>query len=269
MKKAGLIITSFLITIVFCNLIIEQSLNITSRNFVNNLVKPRENIVLKIAIFTYDMPRPYRAEDSYSDLNGLVMSLLYLENDKNLKSSVWGIRQALDLLSKGINKYPKTSEEHFYLLLKRVSILNRVPARTKSEELELHSDILSLFNDSKNLAYLHIEDMLFKANIGDEAAVNSAFDKAIETIEKGSNNNIKLNKIKFEFYKGYADCINGNEAGGSMMLDSYLYLRTHSASFNQAMVANWDGVLIGYLKSQNSRGYDVCHDAASKIEFTQ
>lgn len=257
------------------NLILEWSLDITARKFADDLVKVKQDNVLRIAIKTYDWPRVYRKSKPYDDLHTLVMTLLYLDSEKDVQKAIWGIRTAVRLLDDGIGKYPNNSKEQFFSSLKKVSIINRVPDIFADEYKNVNQEIQQLLLLSKSTvgvsnetaAYLHIEKMFYEANAGVGAqAVDQSFNDALKKLESGNQKTFYGNKRKFEFYYGYAKCLAGEVEGGRLMLDSFNYLSQNSKSFSEAMFVNWDGALAGGLVSVNSTGYAACHEAALQMK---
>lgn len=244
------------------------------KKFADDLVKVKQDSALQIAIKTYDWPRVYRESKPYEDLHALVMTLLYLDSEKDVQKAMWGIRTAEHLLNDGIGRYPNNSKESFFTQLKRISIINRMPELFADEKntgqgiqqlILLGKSTEGVSNET--LAYLYIERMFYEANSGlAENMVDRSFSEAIKQLELGNPEMFSSNKRKFEFYYGYAKCIEGETDGGQLMLDSFNYLSQNSKSFSEAMFVNWDWPLIGTLRSVNSTGYAACHDIAAQMK---
>ena len=142
--------------------------------------------------------------------------------------------------------------------------------RNVSQEIQ---DVILLGKSTSGLsnetvAYSFIERMFYEANVGiDKNTVSQSFDDALKQLELGNPDTFSSNKKKFEFYYGYAKCLEGEIEGGQLMLDAFNYLSQNSQRFSEAMFVNWDWPLIGSLKSVNSKGYAACHEAAAQMKL--
>lgn len=275
MLKRFLVITVFGIgCLTIYNFVLEWSLDVTARRFADDLVKVKQSNVLHVAIKTYDWPRVYRKSKPYDDLHTLVITLLYLDPEKDVQKSIWGIRTAVSLLDQGIKKYPINTKENYFSRLKRISIINRMPEIFSDENKNINQEIQEVILLGKStsgvsietVAYSLIEKMFYEANAGiGKNAVDQSFNDALNQLELGNKDTFDSNKKKFEFYYGYAKCLVGEIEGGQLMLDSFNYLSQNSQKFGEAMFVNWDWPLIGSLRSVNNKGYAACHEAATQM----
>lgn len=250
--------------------ILEWALNSTTRKFAGDLVRPKYQLPLKIAIATIYWPRPYRQLSLYDDVQRAVLSLLYI--DGNVEEAANGIALSIKLATKELGRHGVENDKYYYTLQRIVGIINRSPVNFDNsiKEKNIHRQYfeLSLNRASpQEFAYSFIEQMLYRARNGASALeVQSLYNRAISAIENTQGGNeLNLNAVKFKFYYGYAKCIYGESDGGADMVNSLKALSENSATFHEAMIVNWDWPLVGNLASKNSPGYVACHSYVDQM----
>jgi hypothetical protein len=267
---AGIILSLALIIETF---LFEWVLNATSRKFMKEMIRPTRGIALFVAVRTFNVPRLYRSKSEYEDIHALIFTLLHI-ND-NVEDASWGIRSAINIINDNLGKYSSDSEEYFYLLQRKIGILNRSPLPI-SNFIKIGNDVdllitLSDRDGSKiqkiQKAYAHVERVLYLANSGgNEKEIDVSYKEALRILDNDYSPENGLNTTKFGYYYGYAKCLVGNGEGGKLMVSSLNELSKKSANFHEAMTLNWDWTLVGNLASQKSRGHVACGNYVNEMK---